>query len=69
MNCFRDVTYCSFWKGCKRLNCLRHLTELIRSSAIKANLPLSQYSEKPSCFLSEAKLSILIKEKVIGKRK
>ena len=49
--CFRDKTYCSYYKDCiDGMFCQRALTRDVTVTAEKVDLPISQFAEKPDCF-------------------
>jgi len=51
MLCFRDRTYCSYYKNCKDgMFCKRALTQDVKVVAEKVNIPICQFLEKPDCF-------------------
>ena len=57
MICYRDMTFCSYWKECKDgINCFRALTSQVIYNAGKwwgkENPPISLFAEKPDCFKS-----------------
>ena len=55
MICYRDRCFCPFWRVCRKGKvCDRALTVKVTNSAIKAGLPIQQYSNFPDCFV-EAK--------------
>lgn len=50
MICYKDITFCSYWKDCKNSReCGRALTYKIREGAIKLGLPIAQFADKPTC--------------------
>ena len=58
MMCYRDRTYCTFWKECKLgSECGRALTSEVEEAAHKwrgsEDAPISQYVDKPECFEEE----------------
>lgn len=55
MLCFRDRTFCPFYKTCKHgIGCDRALTiEVIEQATLwwgKEGAPISQFMEEPSCW-------------------
>lgn len=50
MLCYRDMTFCSYYKECKvGENCFRALTdEILRAELF--DLPICKFAEKPNCF-------------------
>ena len=55
MVCFRDMTFCSYYKKCKNGNCCdRSLTDEVRENAKKwwnsDNAPIAIFMECPDCF-------------------
>ena len=55
MMCYRDRTYCTFWKECKLgPECSRALTSEVEEAAHKwwggEGAPISTYVDKPKCF-------------------
>lgn len=50
MMCYRDMTFCPFFRDCKhRDECPRPLTAEVRIAAEKHGMPISQYIDKPDC--------------------
>lgn len=51
MECYRDMTFCSFWMDCKTgENCVRALTKEITERAEFFGLPTCQFVDHPECF-------------------
>jgi len=50
MICYRDMTFCSFYKECKKKDCGRAMTEEVVKKAGKIGIPVYQFMEKPECF-------------------
>lgn len=51
MLCYKDKTFCSFYKECKvGKKCHRALTDEVLEKANGNNMLISQYMDKPSCF-------------------
>ena len=55
MICYRDMTFCKYWKNCKKgKGCVRALTKKVYKSAKawwgKDNPPIYQFADKPECF-------------------
>jgi len=65
MICYRDTTFCTFWKDCKDGNdCTRALTEEVKEQAARWwkdwNLPeigppICQFAAKPDCWTENIK--------------
>jgi hypothetical protein len=54
MLCYRDRTFCRFWKDCKRGDvCIRKLTDEVIDKATAISLPICEYNEKPDCFIEK----------------
>lgn len=52
MICYKDKTFCSFFKECsKGHDCHRALTIDVINNALKSNLPVCEFSNKPDCFI------------------
>lgn len=56
MICYKDVTFCGF-TDCKHWDngCPRTLTDAVLQEAIKAGLPIAQFSDKPDCYEKDIK--------------
>jgi len=51
MICYRDMTFCSFYKSCAKANkCGRKLDEQVKVGAKKIGLPIAQFVNQPECF-------------------
>jgi hypothetical protein len=51
MLCYRDRTYCRFYKTCIfGLECPRALTPKVSECANKSGLYIMQYGSKPKCY-------------------
>jgi len=51
MICYRDRTFCPFWKDCKNgKKCGRAMTKEIISYVKEMNLSICQFMEKPECY-------------------
>lgn len=56
MFCYRDMTFCQYWKECKKgLECSRSLTDEVKKQAKKwwgeeGEPPICLFAEKPDCF-------------------
>ncbi|MCK5219830.1 hypothetical protein KAR10_09910 [bacterium] len=51
MNTYNDMTFCGFWKECGSYEvCSRALTEEVVQAAVKADIPICQFLDKPDCF-------------------
>lgn len=49
--CYKDMTFCPFWRNCFNVaDCHRPLTDEVAEAAHKFGLPLSQFTDKPSCW-------------------
>jgi len=56
MFCYRDMTFCDYYKECKEGEiCPRALTKKVIKEANKwmKNPPICQFAEKPDCFKGE----------------
>lgn len=54
MICYRDMTFCKFYRDCKLKNkCGRALTERVERQAEKNGLPVCQFCDKPECWKEE----------------
>ena len=53
MLCYRDMTFCDFWRTCLNAEgCSRKLTEKARMAAAEMNIPLCTYVSPPKeCYL------------------
>ena len=54
MICFRDMTFCDYWRDCKNApDCHRPLTDKVLADARawwgKDGAPIAVYTEKPEC--------------------
>lgn len=56
MICFRDMTFCPYWRDCDLAEeCRRPLTDAVRAEAAawwgegKGEPPIMQYASKPTC--------------------
>ena len=53
MMCYRDRTYCNYYKDCKEgMFCARALTKDVSVSAKKVGLPICQFADPPECFVT-----------------
>lgn len=51
MLCYRDMTFCPFWRECEDGNdCGRAWTSDVQEKARAAGLPSCQFSSRPECF-------------------
>ena len=55
MICYRDRTFCPFWKDCRLgSECSRALTQEVKDAAAKwwgdENPPIAFYVDEPDCF-------------------
>lgn len=56
MLCYRDRTFCSYWRDCRHGKvCNSALTDEVAAAADAARLPISQFAEQPQCFLPPVK--------------
>jgi len=54
MICYRDMTFCTHYKDCKkRKECGRALTPKVQKDAKAFGLPCSYWAEKPDCWEKE----------------
>lgn len=58
MLCYRDMTYCPFYKDCKSGDvCERALNNSVKKNADKwwgkPGAPICRYAERPECFKSK----------------
>ena len=56
MFCYRDMTFCSFYKECvDAKDCHRKLTPEVIEAAEKwmKNAPIVQFTDKPECFIEK----------------
>ena len=57
MICYFDRTFCKFYKECTEgRTCRKALTKKIKDGAKKAELPIMEYTSKPSCFKEISKI-------------
>jgi len=60
MICYRDMTFCPFYKECKAgSTCLRAFTPAVSAAAEKwggKNAPVCLFTERPDCFEGVAQL-------------
>ena len=55
--CYRDMTFCPFWRTCgaiKERRCDRPLTEAVEHNAKAFGLPVAQFTDKPACWRARA---------------
>jgi len=57
MMCFRDMTFCPFWRDCTAVGeCSRPLTDEVVAAARrwwgKDGAPIAQFVEKPACHVA-----------------
>ena len=50
MICYKDKTFCEYYKNCDAIDCDRALTEEVVQKAEAVGLPISMFIEKPVCF-------------------
>lgn len=50
MMCYRDMTFCSFYKECAKKDCYRALTEDVETRAKQFDLWICQFVNHPKCF-------------------
>ena len=56
MLCYRDRTYCPFWRECRDgETCPRALTCVVRIEADMVRLPICQWIERPECYKEKKK--------------
>jgi len=54
MVCYRDMTFCNFYKNCKSAeDCHRPLTEEVMFRASIAEIPICQFADKPECHIEK----------------
>mgnify|MGYP001139949878 CR=1 FL=1 len=53
MLCYRDRTYCRFTDCADFDKCSRRLTESVKQAAKLLRLPISQFAERPVCFVAK----------------
>jgi len=54
MICYKDMTFCSYYKECEGIDCIRALTPQVKKDAKRIGFPICQFLEKPDCnFLKE----------------
>ena len=59
---YKDMTFCPFWENCsKAKDCHRPLTDQVVRAAIKHNLPVSEYAERPKCHVLRIGMEDLIR--------
>lgn len=53
MICYRDMTFCPFWRDCDRADaCERPLTDEVDFRAKMLDLPIAEFTEMPDCHSS-----------------
>ena len=56
MLCYKDRTFCPYWKRCKNGDsCERALTDEVIENAKRICLAIAQYGDKPDCFSDKEK--------------
>ena len=51
MLCYRDMTFCSWWRECTRgADCPRALTPDVVEAAARHGYPICQFADKPECY-------------------
>ncbi len=50
MVCYRDMTFCPYYKECAVKDCLRASAPEVWDGAREIGLPISEFIEKPKCF-------------------
>ena len=51
MLCYRDMTFCPYWKKCAGgKGCFRALTKEVKAKSILIGLPICQFADKPDCY-------------------
>ena len=56
MLCYKDMTFCSFYKECnKGKDCDRALTSKVKraAKAWSENIGIAQFADKPECFIDK----------------
>lgn len=54
MVCYKDITFCSYYRKClKGFGCFRSLTKAVEKDAIKKGIMVSQFADRPKCFLEK----------------
>ena len=52
MICYRDMTFCPFWRECKDgFDCHRALLPRDEARAKEKGLAISLYADRPDCFV------------------
>lgn len=52
MLCYRDMTFCPYWKTCKDgMNCFRKADKKLATKAKEFGLPLCLWATKPECYI------------------
>lgn len=56
MLCYKDMTFCKFYKTCKAgKKCGRALTPEIQKASEDFGLPICMFTEKPDCYKEKNK--------------
>jgi hypothetical protein len=56
MLCYRDMTFCRYWRGCaKGKTCDKALKPTIFRKATATGLPISQFMDTPDCMEPKTK--------------
>ena len=51
MMCYKDITFCAFWRTCaKGGECPRKLSSAVVADADAKELPIAQFSSLPDCY-------------------
>jgi hypothetical protein len=58
--CYRDMTFCGYWRHCRKSlgSCGRELTDRVIADAKEFGLPVAQFAERPECFSQDPNTSI-----------
>lgn len=53
MICYRDKTFCDYWRSCVDGEiCDRAMTDEVYKSACEVKLPIARFAERPDCWES-----------------
>lgn len=54
MTCYKDTTFCRYWRKCADgSECCRALTDEVSKAAAKSENPVCQFISEPSCYIEE----------------
>lgn len=56
MLCYKDITFCNFYKECKEEDCVITMTDEVVKKAKDFGLPICHYADKPECFKSKEEI-------------